>query len=415
MNSMRYIVTFIFFLTGLSAAFAGPVDDFRASAGIDPTTSAVIVRDLSSGETLVTVNGTLPLIPASIMKCVTVATLLSKKDVEDSYHTRVSLTGPVNDGVAEGNILIEGSGDPSLNSRYIKGVPDICEEIADALVARGVAEVRGRIVFDESVWDGPAVPPSWMSADLPHAYGTGSHGVNFEDNASGNRSVKDPAAVFSARLRAALERRGIALDDESIREGKREEILDHQSAPLDEIMRSCMMRSDNQYAEAMLRTYGVVSGKKGATAPSAILETDYWRQNGSPMDGVAIVDGSGLSRKNRVTAEFMASVLSSRSDDPYYASFFPLAGQEGTLRNFLAGTPLDGYVAMKTGSMKGIQCYAGYKLDDDYVPTHVVVVIMNNLKSRGQAREAVGRLLLETFFPERYAGEAEETDTASPE
>lgn len=396
---MRYIVTFIFVIAVLSGAYAGPVDDFRMSAGIDPSSSAVIVRDLSSGETAVSYNGDLPLIPASIMKCVTVATLLSRKDVEDRYHTRVYLTGPVDDGVAEGNILIEGSGDPSLNSRYIKGVPDICEEIADALAANGIGEVRGRIVFDESVWDGPAVPPSWMSADLPHAYGTGSHGVNFEDNASGNRSVSDPAAVFSGRLRAVLERRGITVSGESIPEGKRRELVDHQSAPLDEIMRSCMMRSDNQYAEAMLRTYGVASGKKGATSPSALLETDYWRRMEAPMRGVKIVDGSGLSRENRVTAEFMASVLASRSDDPYYASFFPLAGQEGTLRNFLSGTPLDGYVAMKTGSMRGIQCYAGYKLDDDYVPTHLVVVILNNMKNRGQAREAVGKLLLETFNP----------------
>ncbi|MDE6299913.1 MAG: D-alanyl-D-alanine carboxypeptidase [Muribaculaceae bacterium] len=88
----------------------------------------------------------------------------------------------------------------------------------------------------------------------------------------------------------------------------------------------------------------------------------------------------------------------SRSDDPTYASFFPLAGQEGTLRKFLAGTLLEGYVAMKTGSMRGIQCYAGYKLDDDYVPTHTIVIIMNEITgSRETAKKAAQRMLLEIF------------------
>ena len=85
------------------------------------------------------------------------------------------------------------------------------------------------------------------------------------------------------------------------------------------------------------------------------------------------------------------------SIDPYYASFFPLAGQEGTLRRFLADTPLDSYIALKTGSMNGIQCYAGYKVDDNYAPTHAVVVILNNMSDRQAARKAVGDLLLSLF------------------
>lgn len=118
------------------------------------------------------------------------------------------------------------------------------------------------------------------------------------------------------------------------------------------------------------------------------------------MEGVKIADGSGLSRSNRVTARFMADVLAHMADNPYYASFFPLAGQEGTLRRFLAGSKLDGAIALKTGSMSGIQCYAGYKLDDDYAPTHIVVVMLNEMTNRGAARAQVEKLLMQTFFPE---------------
>ena len=116
------------------------------------------------------------------------------------------------------------------------------------------------------------------------------------------------------------------------------------------------------------------------------------------MEGVSIVDGSGLSRANRLTAEFLAGVLTEMADNVEYASFFPLAGQEGTLKKFLAGTPLATYIALKTGSMNGIQCYAGYKVDEDFAPTHAVVVIGNSFPgSRAAFRQAVETMLLEIF------------------
>ena len=113
------------------------------------------------------------------------------------------------------------------------------------------------------------------------------------------------------------------------------------------------------------------------------------------MHGVRILDGSGLSRSDRLTAHFLAHVLRHCGTDPYYASFFPLAGAEGTLRSFLKGTRLETYVALKTGSLHDVQAYAGYRLDDEYAPTHVVVVIANGFRGGRQSlRRAVSNLLL---------------------
>jgi len=70
------------------------------------------------------------------------------------------------------------------------------------------------------------------------------------------------------------------------------------------------------------------------------------------------------------------------------------------MRNFMKDTPLDSYLALKTGSMNGIKCYAGYLLDDDYAPTHAVVVMVNGFKgSRAAVKKAVGDMLLEIFRP----------------
>lgn len=152
------------------------------------------------------------------------------------------------------------------------------------------------------------------------------------------------------------------------------------------------------FAESMLRHFGKTTGGDGSTPAAAKAEMNFWKTRRAPMEGVHIVDGSGLSRANKVTANFMEHMLRSKRNDVEYVSFFPLAGQEGTVKSFLKDTPLDSYIAMKTGSMRGIQCYAGYKLDDNFAPTHAVVVIVNNFTcDRAYLRNQIADMLLEIF------------------
>ena len=393
---LRRILTVFLLLSVSLCVFAGPLDRFTASGGINKAHSAVLVTDLSTGETVLTYNADQSLVPASIMKSVTIAGLLSQTGPGRKYITDVLISGPEVNGVLGGDIIVKGSGDPSLNSRHVNGT-DFVKEIVKELTDRGISRVKGKVRIDESIWTGPAICPTWGMGDLSNSYGTGQHGLNFEDNASGKRSVANPAGVFLSRLKAAMGAAGIVLEGGEVPESKTKLLLSHESVPYDDIMRSCMMRSDNQYAEAMLRTLAVVEGEEGSTKAGAKVNTDLWTRRHAPMEGVHIEDGSGLSRSNRVTASFMTGVLKSMWRDPYYVSFFPLAGQEGTLRKFLAGTRLEGYLAMKTGSMNGIQCYAGYKLNDDYEPTHTVVVIMNQLINRDTAKKSVENMLLELF------------------
>lgn len=375
-----------------------PLRELMTCGAIDTTKTSVLVFDLDSMEEICGFNEEKALIPASIMKTVTIASLLEKTGVDYSYHTRVYTEGKQDEGTLRGNIVVVGSGDPSLNSKVEPHSEDIIKEIVEALRRNGVESVTGSICVDESVFCGPSCPPSWAAGDLNQSYGTGSHGLNFENNCSGKSAIKNPASIFETRLRVALRNAGINVGFNPEKSGRRELLVDHESAPIDEIMRSCMMRSDNLFAESMLRTLAVENKRDGSTLKGAEEERNFWRKKKIPMDNVVIIDGSGLSRENRVTAEFIGGILKYKSDDVDYASFFPLAGQDGTLRNFLRETELDSYIALKTGSMNGIQCYAGYKLDDDYAPTHVVVVIMNAFpKSRAVAKQAVEKFLLQTF------------------
>ncbi len=396
----RFLLS-IFLLSLALILRADPVSDFTASPAVDADNTSILVVDLKSGKKIISHNAALPLIPASITKSVTIATLLSKVGEDYQYTTPVFLNAPVDDGIVEGDIIVEASGDPAINTVHDPKSDDFIAEIVAGLKALGVDTIRGKIVVDESKFPGPSINPTWQTGDLGYAYGTGTHGFNFHDNASGNKSVQNPIAYFQSLLTNSLKAAGITIQALNVKGSDHDfvPVCRHVSPTIDEIMRSCMMRSDNQYAEAMLRLVGATYGDKGSTTVGAEQMLSFWRHKHANLKGVKIVDGSGLSRSNRITALFMADMLRIMSKNPYYASFFPLAGLEGTLKHLLAKTPLEGYLALKTGSMRGVQCYAGYKLDDDYAPTHIVVVMLNNLPDRAEARRQLNTLLLKTFLP----------------
>lgn len=374
---------------------------FLKSAGVDTARVAISITDLRSGEEIVGYRSGAPMIPASILKCLTAASILRDRGADWRYTTDVMLQGNVSgDTLLMGNILVKGAGDPTLNARTSPASPDILSEIVEALQSRGIRRIVGGIRVDNGLFAGPSTPDSWASGDLPHSYGTGSHAFNFENNAVGKSAVSHPDKRFESALRSALRRAGIELTDSVMDPARRTLLVSHRSAPLEEILRSCVMRSDNLYAESMLRTYGSGVNGDGSTRTAAAREMRTCAQRGLPMLDVEVIDGSGLSRSNRVTARFMDALLQNMSDSDTYVSLFPLAGKEGTLRNFLRNTPLDSYMALKTGSMSGIQCYAGYLLDDRFAPTHSVVVMANSLPEGRQAfRDALSALLLNLFTP----------------
>lgn len=401
---MKRIMTFAVQLIMAAILYAAsPLETFLGNRSINAENTSVLIRDLVTGKMLVSHNIDVPLLPASIMKTVTIASLLSEKGPEEKYHTLVYADGVVESGTLNGDLVVKGSGDPTLGANCEPKSFDIADEIVASLKQNKISHIAGNLRVDTSLYVGPACPDSWLKEDKVESYGTGCHALNFQHNATGGRSVHNPATVFLRSLHSRLTDAGITVggtdlaNDEKLTDSAATLLVDHASDCYSEVMRSCMMRSDNLFAESMLRTFGLARGKDGSTAAGASEMLEYWKRKGIPARGVRIVDGSGLSRSNRVTARFIAGVLDEMNEDEEYPSFLPLAGREGTLSSFLKETDLDSFVAMKTGSMRGIQCYAGYKLDELFAPTHVIVIIMNEIGKRAQAREAAENLLLDVF------------------
>lgn len=376
-----------------------PLETLLASPAVNPLTSAIYIRDLRTGEVLASHNISISLRGASCMKLVTIASLIHFTDINDRYHTRVYTAGRVNaNKELEGNIVIIGSGDPTLNASCEPKTPDFVDEVVNAIRRVGIHVIKGDVVIIQSVYSGSPYPPGWTASDKQHYYGVGAYGFNFRRNSYGRKVMPDPSKAFRDELYRALGSAGITIERAGYAGGGQVQIFDHVSAPMDEIMRSCMMRSDNLFAECLLRRLATVNKLPGSVDAGAGKMYRLWcDKEHLDMRGVVIKDGSGLSRDNRLTAGFLAQVLYRMSPDPYYVSFFPLAGQEGTLRGFLKNSRLETYIAMKTGSMRGVQAYAGYKLDDNYAPTHVIVMIYNGFTDRSALRKAAAQFLLSSF------------------
>lgn len=398
-NFKLLLLSALALLACVSARGEDALTTLLASKAIDPDRTAVYVWDLQSDCRIAGHNTKLPLTPASVMKCVTTAALCDRLPYNFTYETKVYLEGEQIDSIFRGKLLVVGSGDPSLGENRYEGHPSFPEEIAKKLDAKGIKRLEAEVTVDDALFAGPAVPPSWDKADLDKSYGTGFHSFNYGGNRSGKAAVSNPLTLFKTALEKACNEKGITITElQTAPTSKRKtHLLTYQSPYIADIMASCMYRSDNLYAEALLRKFGMICGGDGSTASAASAATRYWESANFPIDDVVIVDGSGLSRSNCLTAEFLGEVLKDMEDDPTYVSFFPLTGEEGTVRHFLEGSPLQAYMALKTGSMNGIQSYAGYVVDDDFQPTHAVVVIANGLKNRTKFREDLARFFISLF------------------
>jgi D-alanyl-D-alanine carboxypeptidase/D-alanyl-D-alanine-endopeptidase (penicillin-binding protein 4) len=136
------------------------------------------------------------------------------------------------------------------------------------------------------------------------------------------------------------------------------------------------LRSNNYYANTLLRHLGGASAAKTALSKLGINPNDY-----------RLADGSGLSRANKVKPRTLVQLLRmmyySPQRDIFYASL-PVAGISGTLRNRLRQTPAQGVVHAKTGTLRGVRALSGY-IDHPVYGTLVFSILANNSSVSGSA------------------------------
>jgi len=119
--------------------------------------------------------------PASNMKVVTMAAAAERLGWDYTFTTKVVATGPVDRGVLKGDIVVIGSGDPSLGGRPTDG-PAVVEQWADQIRARGVTRVEGRIIGNDNVFDDEGLGQGWAWDYLAYGYAAPIGGLDFNEN-----------------------------------------------------------------------------------------------------------------------------------------------------------------------------------------------------------------------------------------
>ncbi len=317
----------------------------------------------------------LPVIPASNMKLVVAATALEV--LGPSFTFRTSVFGDVDAaGVVTGDLALLGGGDPLLttddwlanNTQTYRQVNTTrLESLADALVARGVTRVNGRVLGDASRYDDEYFHPTW-DPDLRGREAGPIDALMVNDSWLGNSFADARDVAADPGLRTAevftqlLRERGIPVGQGSAA-GVSEignELAGIDSQPLSAIVQEMLLTSDDNTAEALVKEMGSQSGTGGSTQAGVEVVLDTLARWGMPLLGVSLVDGSGLSRGNLVTCDLLVEILHRDGPTSVLGSVLPVAGTSGTLIDEFIGSAVAGRLQAKTGSLTDVKALAGY-------------------------------------------------------
>ncbi|MEO8011985.1 MAG: D-alanyl-D-alanine carboxypeptidase/D-alanyl-D-alanine-endopeptidase [Dokdonella sp.] len=270
------------------------------------------------------------------------------------------------------------------------------------MLVNGIRTLASRTITDISLIRRPG-------ESTLHAFGTIARDAGVQ---SYRIALDDPARVAGEQLRAALLRQGVTVAgkvrsvywpdvDDALDSAKLERIATIWSPSITEIVTRGMKISQNLYMHNLLL---LVGADAHANDLAAGTDTSRFRSSesrgidalqrflpsiGVSPDEVLIEDGAGLSRRNLVSAYAMVRLLVHHGSAPEHSAFrtaLPEAGVDGSLTGRLRGSPAQGRVHAKTGSMRFTYSLAGYALSASNERLAFAILLNNYDAPAGSAR-----------------------------
>jgi D-alanyl-D-alanine carboxypeptidase/D-alanyl-D-alanine-endopeptidase (penicillin-binding protein 4) len=337
---------------------------------------AVSVVDVGATRVLYERAADLLLLPASTAKLVTAVSALTTLPLDRRLRTRVVA------GATPGEVVVVGAGDPTIaaSAATMRSPQDArLDVLAQQVVAAlGPIPVQ-RVVVDDSLYSGASTGPGWQPQYV----------------AEGDVAAVDALAVDAGRLRPDAPARavdpglaaGTTLADLLSRGGAVPEVVRGQAPrdarelgavegpPVSELVERMLTSSDNDLAETLARQVAIATGHPADFdgVAHALSETSAAVLEPLGVRGAAVhlVDGSGLSRDDRIAPGALTRLLAGVLGDPDperqrrlapLLSGLPVAGFDGTLEDRFrrAGeTAGAGVVRAKTGTLRGVSALAG--------------------------------------------------------
>jgi len=324
--------------------------------------SGVAALDLTTGVVVFGRNTALSLAPASNEKLPVTYTALEALGPDYQIATDVLGQGELVGTTWKGSLVLQGHGDPTLNDAGLN-------RLAKQVRAAGVRKVAGSVLGDESYFDSRRTAPGWK----PSFYITQSEplsALTVDRTWFHTHHSSAPAAAAASLFKDALRKQGVAVTGRAVRgvaSPDAEELAEVLSPRLSQIVRFMDRESDNFTAELLLKQIGAANGTPGTTAAGAAQVRTALAEAGVPLAGVRIVDGSGLSSLDRLTARAIVGILQAAWGDPTikpsFLSALAVAGRSGTLKDRLRKPPALGVVLAKTGTTSIASALSGFVRD----------------------------------------------------
>jgi D-alanyl-D-alanine carboxypeptidase/D-alanyl-D-alanine-endopeptidase (penicillin-binding protein 4) len=393
---------------------------------------------------LVAHDADVPVLPASTMKTVTAAAALITFGPEHRFTTRVEATAAIDPGgVLRGDLMLIGDGDPVLATpEYERWIYPArprtpVEALADQLVAAGLTRVEGDVVGVAEGFAGPERAAGWpdsyfWSFDARWADGlavdAGLHTIVIEpetDEEAGDGTDEEagvepddagspssppeiridhtpqPALHATRELIRLLEERDVEVAGTGRLDPPPAATVGRlawvESPPLEEILRFAVQRSDNQISDSLFRAVGRARTGSGSFAAGERAHLQVLEQLGLDTSGLALADGSGLSRDDRLTARLLVDLDRTMRATRHAATWHEVMasmGESGTLRSRLVGTAAEGRFVGKTGSLNDVQSLSGTVVGPTSRSYHLAVIANADGEARWLSRVFVDELIL---------------------
>lgn len=336
--------------------------------------SGIVVIDVKSGDVVHSTNPLRGFVPASTMKIVTAAVALQSLGADFRFKTTANWNAETR------TLFLVGSGDPLLRSAQLK---ELAKKVASALDINSSIKVK----TDSSLFPAFVLPAGWTKSQMPTYVRPVSSLV--VDDRKTNKPARTAAEKFSSYLRAA----GIKNSYAGEGRASGDTIAKVTGYPVTVAIRQMLRNSNNDIAEMLFRDAAVYSGKAGTWESARSHATSTIASLGLKMDNITIVDGSGLSRANRLNTNSLAALLALALEDsqPKLAplankELLPVAGVDGTLRGRFASGRTScskGQVMAKTGTLRDVSALAGYARNKDGAVA-AFSILVNKIPRRSQ-------------------------------
>jgi len=343
----------------------------------------VLIVNPRTGDTLYSKNAGKLFMPASNMKIITSAAALTLLGPDYTYKTTFLRDGPVGDSLLDGNLLVIGRGDPTISDNMRGLATVVMDSLADSVRAHGIRQVTGALARVGNAFPDSTHGYGWEWDDLGEYYGSGVDELIFNEGMAPTTlrpppdsvrdslysgPAKDPGTGYLNAFNDALGRKQIlveagVMDSILPTPFRMDTLFTYTSPPMRNIIQALMKPSQNQIAEILLKTIGLERGGMGTADSARKIVAQQLLAWGVQPDGFIIRDGSGLSRHDLLTPETIVKVLDKMQADTAFSVFYnamPIAGVDGTLKDRMKGTPAEGNVRAKTGSISAARSLSGY-------------------------------------------------------